>query len=183
MAINQFRFKYGSTILVTDPSTPKKLGSVLGLNVRIDNCWQGEWAVLQQFDSVYRDRVQTLLALPLDTEPEVLLQPEAWKIMGWVGVDTSQLGLFDYSLYPENTSEIDLLEQSSSRITQEADGGVVENLGVVSTSGFGDGQYPVVAFQNSQGQVCAVAIQFITEQSRARWKELRDRWKQENAPT
>jgi hypothetical protein len=86
-----------------------------------------------------------------------------------VGVDSGQMGIFDYDAHPNETGEFDGSGSLYDRIcnmtcNNKNSAGVVEH-GVVSSSGFGDGGYEGRAFTDSTGKIVRVEVEFIGEDS------------------
>lgn len=89
-------------------------------------------------------------------------------LMGTIGVDSGQAGIFDLKYYAENQcGEFGDLKSfyglACSLTLSEEQGGIMENAGVVSTSGCGDGEYEVYVRENEIGKIVSVSIIFIEQ--------------------
>ncbi len=87
-------------------------------------------------------------------------------LMGTIGVDSGQAGIFDLKYYAENQGgEFGDLNSfyglACSLTLSEEQGGIMENAGVVSSSGCGDGEYEVYVGENEIGEMVSVRIIFI----------------------
>jgi hypothetical protein len=88
-------------------------------------------------------------------------------------VDSGQLGIFDYSEYPDgDTGEYGDIDSFYGKCcdytinTREAAHIMIFNrkyIGVVSRSGCGDGMYPCYIHKNEQGQVDIIAVDFLPD--------------------
>ena len=90
-----------------------------------------------------------------------------WKWEGDCGVDSGQLGFFEKDLYPkgESTGEMDDKESFYGQcctitLNDENDGCGVLPYGAVTSSGYGDGNYPCYIAKTKQG-VYAVRVKFF----------------------
>lgn len=107
--------------------------------------------------------------------------PAKWtKTKIHVGVDSGQAGIFDEAKYPEGGADDEAFYDACGKQTLgeygSPDGyyaddinfkmaGVVNNFGVVSHSGYGDGGYNCYVYKQ-KGQVVAVKIVFIDKRGR-----------------
>lgn len=97
---------------------------------------------------------------------------------GGCGVDSGQLGIFDASSYRDdayaagittpkvefmipNDQEGDAWYEKMCKLTLSNDGFGAYDAGIVSSSGFGDGMYPLDVARNDQGQIVAMQVVFI----------------------
>ena len=87
-----------------------------------------------------------------------------------IGVDSGQCGFFDYDEYEKVHPKafVDEDEESEkwynevSKITLNGDEcGLVGSMGVVSSSGYGDGCYNLYAGYNSKGEIVALRLRYI----------------------
>lgn len=89
--------------------------------------------------------------------------------VGTIGVDSGQAGFYDDDYYPqgERTGEFDDTDTFYGKACEitlsEEQAGIIDNFGVVSSSGVGDGEYLVCAVRESSGWVAAASIIFIPE--------------------
>ena len=89
------------------------------------------------------------------------------KYIGSCGVDSGQLGVFDAKDYLKNHQDDDWDNRKSwyrrvcDLTLNPPDWGTIAKKGVVSTSGLGDGVYPVYASYDKDGKVVGLRIKFI----------------------
>ena len=86
-----------------------------------------------------------------------------------IGVDSGQAGFFDEEYYKENQGgEFDDKDSFYGKCCDltlsEIQGGVIDNKGTVSSSGYGDGCYPLYVIRNEDGKVVIAWIDFIDEE-------------------
>ena len=87
-----------------------------------------------------------------------------------VGVDSGQAGFFDEEHYPDGESTGDYEDLNSfygkacSITLQDEKGGIIDNFGVVSSSGYGDGVYDLYVGKNSENQIVSAGIKFLNEE-------------------
>lgn len=95
------------------------------------------------------------------------------------GVDSGQLGIFDAASYrndsaagslgapaldfvlPDHTNEGDRWYEQICRFTLDDLGYGSYDSGIVSSSGWGDGMYPLDVARNDQGQIVGMLVTFI----------------------
>lgn len=88
-----------------------------------------------------------------------------------VGVDSGQAGIFDYEYYKKYHTDIKERNHVSDGwydkvcdITlARAQAGIVDNLGLVSSSGYGDGGYTCWTARDNNDKVIAIRVEYITE--------------------
>lgn len=90
------------------------------------------------------------------------------------GVDSGQFGFFDDTLFPYtderlfvDDAKIDIQNFYGKCCTltlNEKQAGIIDGLGVVSSSGFGDGNYPISVRRDVNGKIARVRIEFISEE-------------------
>jgi hypothetical protein len=99
---------------------------------------------------------------------------EEWEEVGVVGVDAGLVWIGDpcYILHPENPPEeigktwidfCDKLDWEETTHQFRYDNGG-EGLGVVVSSGYGDGTYPVFVRRTRDGRVAEVRVVFISRE-------------------
>ena len=87
-------------------------------------------------------------------------------LMGTIGVDSGQAGIFDLKYYEKNQGgEFGDLNSfyglACSLTLSKEQGGIMNYAGVVSSSGCGDGEYEVYVGANDIGEIVSVKIIFI----------------------
>ena len=89
------------------------------------------------------------------------------EYVGSAGVDSGQCGFFDPEYYDKNQpdDDFDNLQSWYRRVCEltlnEPEWGTIENAGVVASSGYGDGCYPIYACRERSGFVVGLKIKFI----------------------
>lgn len=103
-----------------------------------------------------------------------------YEEVGGIGVDSGQAGIFCETSYrndsisesiqtPESDFEMTPTESGDQwynkmcRFTLSEDRWGVYDSGVVASSGYGDGMYPMTVAKNEDGKVVSIAITFIGE--------------------
>ena len=89
-----------------------------------------------------------------------------------VGVDSGQAGIFDYDYYVkyhEDTNgrrevDDDWYDRVCDITLSEESAGTIDELGFVSSSGYGDGGYDCWVARNRDGYIVAIRIEYITEE-------------------
>ena len=89
-----------------------------------------------------------------------------------VGVDSGQAGIFDYEYYAKyhtdtnNGLEVDdgWYDRVCDITLSEDSAGTIDELGFVSSSGYGDGGYGCWVARNRDGYIVAIRIEYITEE-------------------
>lgn len=103
----------------------------------------------------------------LEAEHEDFLQKRiiSTTIDGDLGVDSGQMGIFDAVKYPVEPREYDNEEAFYRRVCEMTNpAGVIDNFGIVSSSGFGDGCYDFHVHRDKDGVAWKVTIFFIDEE-------------------
>lgn len=80
-----------------------------------------------------------------------------------IGVDSGQCGIFDAKYYEEHQPDNDYYNTNSwyrkvCELTNNA--GIIDSLGVVSSSGYGDGGYPLFTAEENK-EIVAMKVVFI----------------------
>lgn len=92
------------------------------------------------------------------------------RVYSSIGVDSGQCGFFDYDKYEKvhPTYFVDETEESKKwydkvcNITLNGDWcGLVDDMGVVSSSGIGDGCYNLYAGYNNKDEIVALRLKFL----------------------
>ena len=166
--------KLGAEVYVTDPcySVPtwcqKKLNNVL----------PGEWICTMIYDELEGTGRNAELVL---VHKDYQTAQHLYDWYGDFGVDSGQAGVFDAASYrndsaaeaiqvpnldfvlPGHDIEGDLWYEKMCKFTLGEDGWGSYDSGVVSSSGWGDGMYPLYAAENEDGKVVAMQLTFIDQ--------------------
>lgn len=98
-----------------------------------------------------------------------------WEWYSNCGVDSGQLGFFDFYKYPIGVNGYEAKYEDQNNWYKKAcnetfnqndrtlKAGIVEGMGVNSSSGFGDGGYDVYVKKDNDGNVVAIKAVFIPE--------------------
>jgi hypothetical protein len=127
----------------------------------LDNVKNGEWIVNTE---LIGGRIGTLEAHVSGSNKKT------YDYVNDLGVDSGQLGIFDDSIYPtgENTGEYDDKSSFYGKCCDKTLGdeqfGIVDNLGVVSSSGWGDGSYTACLGIDNEGKVVSIFVEFIGDE-------------------
>lgn len=86
-----------------------------------------------------------------------------------IGVDSGQAGFFDMSHYPEGVvgeygEPQTFYGKACAATDNEAQAGIVDNFGVVSSSGYGDGGYDLYIVM-TDGEITGARIEFIGKET------------------
>jgi hypothetical protein len=164
-------FEQTSTkIIVSDPCYAKSMASrstMFSISSIVPNVLIGTWDVSSKFNS---HRVHELMAVHGDyAETDI-----TFKKFSGVGVDSGQVCICDYVFYKDDSVVGDRpvtdygIEDPGDKwynmcchVTSNGDCvGTIPN-GCNSSSGYGDGCYPVYVAENDQGQQIGIKVIFI----------------------
>lgn len=155
--------RLGSSVTVTDPCyIPNSLGH-MAHTIYIN---PGEYlAYVEEDDSSGR-----IVKLGITRGLNFHNMNKRW--IGIAGVDSGQMMIIDSDAIDnwEDTEYDDpdapeLSYASACRLTlSEKQGGILDELAVVSSSGYGDGSYDVWAYEGLSGQIERVEVEFISEE-------------------
>lgn len=89
-----------------------------------------------------------------------------------VGVDSGQAGIFDYEYYTKYHTDCneyshvddDWYDRVCDITLAKESAGTIDELGLVSSSGYGDGGYGCWVARNRDGYIVAIRIEYITEE-------------------
>lgn len=165
----------GPEVYVTDPcySVPT------WCQTKLTNVLPGEWIVSMIYDEKGgSNRNAELFLVHKDYQGKSLLYD--WDWLGDFGVDSGQAGVFDAASYrsdsaaeaiktpkvdfflPGNDQEGDAWYEKICKFTLANDGWGTYAAGAVSSSGYGDGMYPVYGAE-VDGKVVALQLVFIDQ--------------------
>ena len=123
---------------------------------------------VEYYDGIgWGDRVAAIEVVHQDYNGVVGYEPENFE----VGVDSGQVGIFDYEYYTryhDDTNKYphvndDWYEKVCKITLAKAQTGTIDDLGFVSSSGFGDGEYTCYTARERNGYIVAIRIEFITD--------------------
>lgn len=85
-----------------------------------------------------------------------------------VGVDSGQAGIFDYDYYAQYHTDDECDDDWYDRVCDitlaEESAGAIDELGLVSSSGYGDGSYTCYTSRDRNGYIVAIRIEYIVEE-------------------
>lgn len=132
---------------------------------KIDNVKNGKWLSHAEFsyEKMWGKRVTSLQAWLSDSSPSNWI-----RVNKSFGVDSGQFGFFDYNYFINHESEREYdspgFYKDCCDLTLSANKFGLLNQGVVSSSGYGDGSYPVYIAKNTNGEVIGVKVVFISDE-------------------
>lgn len=90
------------------------------------------------------------------------------RVKSSFGVDSGQFGFFDYKYFLEHENEREygspgFYQSACDATSSEERAGVIEGIGAVSSSGYGDGSYNVYVQRDKQGLITAAKVIFIDD--------------------
>ena len=103
------------------------------------------------------DKYGELSEIPYDPEP----------LNCYIDIDSGQCGIFDANYYEEHQPDDDYGNKNSwyrrvCDLTNNA--GIIDGLGVVCASGYGDGSYDLWVAKDDDGNVVAMKVVFINDE-------------------
>lgn len=156
----------GEKVIVTDPC----YSLTVHCKKVIDNVVPGEYETsVEPIDAGnWGKRISSLLAIKRDSYREIV-QEECLENV--IGVDSGQVGIFDYNYRIEQGDDLGEYHDESSiykRIclltSSSSQWGELDNKVVASSSGFGDGCYDLVLFKNKEDKIIGFKVIFIYEE-------------------
>lgn len=92
-----------------------------------------------------------------------------------VGVDSGQAGIFDYEYYAKYHTEHDVDDNWYDRVgnitLSDESAGIIDDNGLVSSSGFGDGTYGCYLAKDSDGCVVGLKVVYLYEEEDEEWDD------------
>ncbi len=165
----------GSSVYVTDPC----YSDPTWCQKKFDNVLPGEWVVSMIYDELGgSNRNAELVLHHKDYQSSKGL---SFDWFGDFGVDSGQAGVFDAASYRDDSAaesmqvpEVDftlpIRDQDGDqwyekicKFTLAEDGWGAYASGAVSSSGWGDGMYPVYGAENEDGKIVALQLVFIDQ--------------------
>lgn len=170
--------KLGSSVTVLDPCyIPNS-----------DHMWHeigitpGEWFPYWQLsdEGAWGERVSKLGIYLCDSKKNYRFGG-MFNFVGYAGVDSGQMMIIDTDAISnwedteyDDTSKGELSYGVACQITlSDLKGGTLEDLAVVSSSGLGDGLYPIKTFEDELGRVIRIEVDFELENEE---DDLEDEW-------
>jgi hypothetical protein len=165
-------FEVESTLYVSDPCYYKeeRHRNPTTRVLTLEGAKPGTWVGVIIYHSSFKNRVQQLVSVHGDHDDAKEMQ---WKKRGVVDVDSGQMGIYDYDYYPIFGCTNDFYTEACALTSTPKRGGVVTgyketrscfldavNIGVVSSSGFGDGLYGVDTWEQ-EGKIVGVRVTFL----------------------
>lgn len=158
-----------NALIATDPCY---LASFSHVNALIENVENGKWLCKTEYsdEGAWGKRVKSLSA-HLETDHS---HTGLWETIKNCGVDSGQFGFFDLKYFLDQGESREYDEESNfyhkvCKLTYNEEtkhqSGVIENSGVVSSSGYGDGSYNVKVARNKNGKVVAVQVDYFDEEN------------------
>jgi hypothetical protein len=162
-------FELGEKAVITDPCYERP--EVTNRNNAVVDVEPGLWEaeIVLSNEGSWGDRVAELKVA------HAHYNKEPREFLTTCGVDSGQLGVFDYTKYPIGVDgynwDYDDPENWYRRACNETHdeknpskkAGIVESMGAVSSSGFGDGAYEVLVARNGEDKVVGIKVVFIPE--------------------
>ena len=118
----------------------------------------GHWSCCTLFDNEEK-RILRLMANHVDHDYIGL--SDSTEVLGAIGVDSGQAGIFDADYYRKNVDDKQWYSQKPCRATSTALGfDSIDGVAVVSSSGWGDGCYAVHVSRDEAGVIVNITIVF-----------------------
>lgn len=145
----------------------------------VENVLNGKWKVevIKSDEGSWGIRCKEIVA---HHESITYFQLQNWKPNHeiHVGVDSGQAGFYDRDSYRKDRliteeptftagheGDGDLWYDACCELTlSEESAGIIAGTGVVSSSGYGDGSYPLFQITNEEGHVVALRLEFIGDE-------------------
>lgn len=164
---NKGTIKLGETVMVSDPCYGLNtwcqgvLKNVLPgqYDCNVEYSDEGDWGI----------RVSAIEATHIGYD-RCVLSEELEDFV--VGVDSGLAGIFDYEYYAKYhmgaTERPHVDDDWYDKVCDLAhkshfDGNTIDNLGLVSSSGYGDGGYDCWTSKNEDGKIVSIRVEFLSE--------------------
>lgn len=162
-----------NTLLVSDPcyNKPSDTNKLFQLNIIISNVVNGKWKayILKKEYSNCGQRIHTLLTHINSVDSFDSFNN--FKKIGSAAVDSGQLGIFDIDHYP-NDDTGDFGDNSTfygkccNQTLSDIGAGIVKSydsdcIGVVASSGIGDGFYGIYVHYDKDGYINGIMVDFL----------------------
>ena len=151
-------FSVGNKIQVCDPSYNFGDSGTLIL----ENVFNGKYLATIEYED---DLISSIHICHKNFFNDIL----EFENIGFISVDSGQAGFFDFNLFIKNHGgtfdDSNSFYGSACAITSSPlQAGIINNFGVVSSSGFGDGCYNVFVAKNDDNKIIAAYISFISQE-------------------
>lgn len=157
----------GEKVMVSDPC----YGLGAWCQGVLDNVLPGRYKCTVEYftDGLWGKRVSAISVCHEDYADNRGIAPEYDAEPFEVGVDSGQAGIFDYEYYkkyhsnPENFDHVnDEWYGRVCKLTRDG-GNAIDERGLVSSSGYGDGGYTCWTAKNPDGKIYSILVEFVTE--------------------
>lgn len=150
-------------VMVSDPC----YGLLVWCNKTIENVLSGNYNCFTRVgkDGVWGERVKELTICHVDRKPFTAFKHLDY--IGSVGVDSGTCGIYDNSYYESTHDEKHAEEKwydknvCSDFHLEKSQGLILENKGIISCSGYGDGMYGVYVKRNENGLIHQITLKYI----------------------
>ena len=158
----------GDKIIATDPCYNKDDDC----HYVIENCMPGIWRATAEMTDETEGWGNRISCVMIKRENFESFKTKAETICDVIGVDSGQAGFFDYSLYPageregltDPVNDFDLFyEQCCTATLGKRQADIVQKMGAISSSGYGDGVYDLTIWKDGVGKVLAARIDFLNK--------------------
>lgn len=162
---NKGIIKLGEKVMVSDPC----YGLGTWCQGVIENVLPGDYHCMVEYsdEGIWGVRVAAIEVIHQNTR---VIRYESQDFE--VGVDSGQAGIFDYEYYAKYHTDCkksdhvddDWYDKVCDLTLSRESAGTIDNLGLVSSSGYGDGGYTCWVSTNEDGKVNAIRIEFIVDE-------------------
>lgn len=152
----------GDSFRITDPCYD--LNTIGGIT--LDNIKQGIWTAVATVIDQNNGWGKRVAALKVVHESWPLEVPNTEYDHRAITVDSGQAGFYDILKYPDKNSQQreEFYDINCDLTLSEEHGGTVQDIGAVSSSGYGDGIYSVYYNKNIEGKIVSAEIVFIDDE-------------------
>ena len=151
----------GSSVRISDPCYDMGVWCAKTL----DNVLSGEYNAYTRVQDENRyGRVTELTVCHVNYKPKALSKCNAYTC---VGVDSGTCGIYDLDYYKKSHFENNIDDDWYSKNVcngfwdKKSRGSNLDGLGVISTTGYGDGSYYVALEENENGEIYRITIQYL----------------------
>lgn len=149
----------GATAIVADPcyDIEEEVGVVL-----LEGLREGDWLCSAKKDAYERTTELVLMH-------EEYKRKKIEEHIGSIAVDGGAAGVWDATYYSENQKDYkkpinnDWFKAVMRIVLREPYWGTMDDKGVLSDTGYGDGWYPVFVARNKEGEIVGIKIRYIID--------------------